>query len=536
MLVLCNVCGVKPIIVFDGASLPAKAKEESERRERRAENTKRAKDEIEKRKLSSFGQVDSKLRSMIVQSVSISPEMITRTMSVLRRLNVDFVVAPYEADAQLAFMYRQGLITGVVSEDSDLIAFGCHRLLSKMDMNGDFVDVKLDWAFKGPDLPNKPHDVGELGKLERWTESMFVDLCILSGSDYKLGKIAGIGIKKAFQLLNRLRNLPRIVEEISRSKGWTKEAKETFLEEFNRAKVAFQRHRVFDIKTIQCVTVTDNTVDAHLDEDDHRFDEIIGPEIDSERAKQIMAGEIEAKTGEKRFFLDRLPPGVLGVYNASLRPKEATPVDLTADENIRDRGQQYEELEQQVVAEFEKYKGNILRPEAIEINRRSYLNKLEALILSSGTPSTAPTSSFEEEFGDIEALLQLDEDLEAKFDDQGIIDLEEDSAEPTQPVVDSSLVIDPLVRQSKVKNPFARRVDEENKKPRQSIVGQTSVAAVLPHLQAKARLSLPGEVKTISDLFDQNRRLSLESKGKTEKLVSTRDVPVQAPKPFFVRR
>jgi hypothetical protein len=249
-----------------------------------------------------------------------------------------------------------------------------------------------------------------------------------------------------------------------------------------------------------------------------------------------MAGEIEAKTGEKRFFLDRLPPGVLGVYNASLRPKEATPVDLTADENIRGRGQQYEELEQQVVAEFEKYKGNILRPEAIEINRRSYLNKLEALILSSGTPSTAPTSSFEEEFGDIEALLQLDEDLEAKFDDQGIIDLEEDSAEPTQPVVDSSLVIDPLVRQSKVKNPFARRVDEENKKPRQSIVGQTSVAAVLPHLQAKARLSLPGEVKTISDLFDQNRRLSLESKGKTEKLVSTRDVPVQPPKPFFVRR
>lgn len=537
MLVLCNVCGVKPIIVFDGASLPAKAKEESERRERRAENTKRAKDEIEKRKLSSFGQVDSKLRSMIVQSVSISPEMITRTMSVLRRLNVDFVVAPYEADAQLAFMYRQGLIAGVVSEDSDLIAFGCHRLLSKMDMNGDFVDVKLDWAFKGPDLPNKPQDLGELGKFERWTESMFVDLCILSGSDYKLGKIAGIGIKKAFQLLNRLRNLPRIVEEISRSKGWTKEAKETFLEEFNRAKVAFQRHRVFDIKTLKCVTVTDYTVDAHLDEDDHSIDGIIGPEIDSDRAKQIMAGEIEAKTGEKRFFLDRLPPGVLGVYNASLPPKEATPVDLTADDNMRGRGQQYEELEQQVVAEFEKYKGHFLRPEAIEINRRSYLNKLEALILSSGTPTTAPPSSFEEEFGDIEALLELDEDLDTKLDDLGIIiDLEEDSAEPTQSVLDTRLVIEPSVKQSKVKNPFARRVNEENKKPRQSIVGQTSVAAVVPHLQAKGRLLLPGEVKTISDVFDQKRRLSLESKGKTEKLVSTHDVPAQAPKHFFVRR
>ena len=43
-------------------------------------------------------------------------------------MGVEYVVAPFEADAQLAYLESKGLIQGVVTEDSDLLAFGCKEV------------------------------------------------------------------------------------------------------------------------------------------------------------------------------------------------------------------------------------------------------------------------------------------------------------------------------------------------------------------------------------------------------------------------
>ncbi len=53
-----------------------------------------------------------------------------------RKLGVECIVAPYEADAQLAFLSKEGIIDLVISEDSDLLVFGSHRVLFKMDESG----------------------------------------------------------------------------------------------------------------------------------------------------------------------------------------------------------------------------------------------------------------------------------------------------------------------------------------------------------------------------------------------------------------
>jgi exonuclease 1 len=62
--------------------------------------------------------------------------MVDLFMDILISLDVEFVVAPYEADAQMAYMVREGIADFAITEDSDLIAYGCPRILTKLNMFG----------------------------------------------------------------------------------------------------------------------------------------------------------------------------------------------------------------------------------------------------------------------------------------------------------------------------------------------------------------------------------------------------------------
>lgn len=55
---------------------------------------------------------------------------------VLRRESVCYIVAPYEADAQMTFLAVTKQVDAVITEDSDLIAFGCPRVSSKISTLG----------------------------------------------------------------------------------------------------------------------------------------------------------------------------------------------------------------------------------------------------------------------------------------------------------------------------------------------------------------------------------------------------------------
>jgi exonuclease-1 len=49
-------------------------------------------------------------------------------MQALKRRGVEFIVAPYEADAQMAYLATNGLVDVVITEDSDLLTYGCPRV------------------------------------------------------------------------------------------------------------------------------------------------------------------------------------------------------------------------------------------------------------------------------------------------------------------------------------------------------------------------------------------------------------------------
>jgi exonuclease 1 len=69
----------------------------------------------------------------LVDAIDISPDIAYRLIVELKKKGVQYVVAPYEADAQLAYLSREGIADVIITEDSDLMAFGAKKMLYKLD-------------------------------------------------------------------------------------------------------------------------------------------------------------------------------------------------------------------------------------------------------------------------------------------------------------------------------------------------------------------------------------------------------------------
>jgi 5'-3' exonuclease len=50
-------------------------------------------------------------------------------------MGIDVIVAPYEADAQLTYLNISHIADYVITEDSDLVLFGCHHVRSNTSTN-----------------------------------------------------------------------------------------------------------------------------------------------------------------------------------------------------------------------------------------------------------------------------------------------------------------------------------------------------------------------------------------------------------------
>ena len=116
-------------MVFDGAKLPSKNDTEADRE---------AKREMHRTQGFAFLRDDKRdaANSSFQKAVDVTPEMAAAVMDELTAAGVAFVVAPYEADAQLAWMIRHGEIAAIITEDSDMVAYHCDKVLFKMDRNG----------------------------------------------------------------------------------------------------------------------------------------------------------------------------------------------------------------------------------------------------------------------------------------------------------------------------------------------------------------------------------------------------------------
>ncbi len=99
--------------------------------------------------------------------LEISPAMARTFITMLRAAGVPLIVAPYEADAQLGYLCRQGYIQGVVSDDGDMLCYGCSPLVSKLDGDGNCVVVDSSLFLRG-----YSSNVGQPMTLSRLTERL----------------------------------------------------------------------------------------------------------------------------------------------------------------------------------------------------------------------------------------------------------------------------------------------------------------------------------------------------------------------------
>ncbi|KAL8185822.1 UNVERIFIED_CONTAM: hypothetical protein K2H54_058465 [Gekko kuhli] len=192
--------GVKPVLVFDGCTLPSKMEVEKSRREKRQANFLKGKQLLREGKL-------SEARERFARSINVTHAMACEVIKAARTKGIDCIVAPYEADAQLAYLNKTGIVQAIITEDSDLLAFGCKKVFLKLDKFGN--GLEIDQARLGM--------CKQLGDV--FTEEKFRYMCILSGCDY-LPSIHGIGLNKACKLL-KIANNPDIIKSVQpRSCSW----------------------------------------------------------------------------------------------------------------------------------------------------------------------------------------------------------------------------------------------------------------------------------------------------------------------------
>ena len=138
----------------------------------------------------------AKKRNFIL-NISPSDFVITREMCDI--LQIPYYIAPLEAETMCADLCKRGLVDCVLSEDTDVLAYGAPIFLTKINTMSDTC-VQINY-----------HDI--LEKLQLHSHE-FLDLCIMCGCDYNKN-IPKIGCESSYKLIKTHKTIESIEEKTS---------------------------------------------------------------------------------------------------------------------------------------------------------------------------------------------------------------------------------------------------------------------------------------------------------------------------------
>lgn len=262
--------GITPYLVFDGDYLPSKSGTEKERAAKRKESKRLG---LELLKVGKTSQAHLELQ----KAVDVTPEMARQLIEELKHHNIHYVVAPYEADSQMVYLERKGIISGILSEDSDLLVFGAKCLITKLDKYGECVEVNRNHFTACREI-----------SLVGWSDADFRRMAILSGCDY-LPSIGKMGLKTAHRMLRKHKTVEKLVRAAQFDGQFKVPA--GYLESFTKAESTFLYQWVFCPVTKQLVHLT--PLEPGIDVADMPY---IGKHVPADLAVGVANGNLHPHT------------------------------------------------------------------------------------------------------------------------------------------------------------------------------------------------------------------------------------------------
>ncbi len=146
------------------------------------------------------------LRKIMKRNITITTQDVQDLVTLFDMVGAPYFQAKGEADFLLATMYEDKLISGVLSEDKDMLTHGVGRLISGLiDANCRKAGIVMEYNLD---------TILEESKLSM---AQFIDFCILSGCDYG-AKISGVAAGKGLQYIKKYGNISGIIEAMRNNK------------------------------------------------------------------------------------------------------------------------------------------------------------------------------------------------------------------------------------------------------------------------------------------------------------------------------
>lgn len=143
--------------------------------------------------------VQQKINSMKSMIISITEAELQITRNLCDILEIPYLKAISEAEAYCSYLAIHGKVDAVLSEDTDVIAYGAPIFLTKLDIYREIVTVIT---------------YEKILKETEMIKPTFVDLCIMCGCDYN-SNIPKIGPEKSYLLMKKYGTIDKINEDTS---------------------------------------------------------------------------------------------------------------------------------------------------------------------------------------------------------------------------------------------------------------------------------------------------------------------------------
>jgi 5''-3'' exonuclease (including N-terminal domain of PolI) len=288
MIQLLKKWNVKPILCIDGRYLVAKERT----------NEFRAKKKVYEKekglKLFNEGHIEE-AKKTFTRSIKITKKMIYRLIDMLRAMNVDYLIAPYEADAQVSFLCKNGHADIAISEDSDLLCYNCPTVLFKLSVFGECEYITLD-ELRAKRKNKEKLQNSSLDTLFSLSEENFTYVCILAGCDY-LPSVKGMGIKKAINFFERFGNIDSVIRRLRIESKFMGKVPDEYEKTVKRVAMIFLYQLIYDPSTKKLTTLHPrDDFEEFVNENKYFIGEVI-PDIE-----KFVIGKLNLKTLEEREF------------------------------------------------------------------------------------------------------------------------------------------------------------------------------------------------------------------------------------------